>query len=58
MQNLEPYEGITGTYTFDDDGDPDPGTYYVLQVNEAGSPDEWDTNEAADIIESEPPAEE
>ena len=58
MQNLEPYDGITGTYTFDADGDPDPGTYYVLQVNEAGSPDEWDTNEAADIIESSPPAEE
>ncbi len=58
MQSLEPYEGITGTYTFDEDGDPDPGTYYVLQVNEAGSPDEWDTNEAADIIESEPPTEE
>ena len=54
LRDLESYEGITGTYTFDEDGDPDPATYYVLQVNV----DDWNANEVASRIESSPPPEE
>jgi branched-chain amino acid transport system substrate-binding protein len=54
LRELQSYEGITGTYTFDEDGDPDPATYYVLQVNV----DDWNANEVASRIESSPPPEE
>jgi len=54
LRDLASYEGITGTYTFDEDGDPDPATYYVLQVNV----EDWNANEVASRIESSPPPEE
>jgi len=46
MKALEPYKGITGTYDFNDKGDPVNGTYFVLQVSsEAGNPEEvWNKN--------------
>lgn len=37
------YAGITGTYTFDDNGDPEIGQYYILEVGSA-DPDEWNNN--------------
>jgi len=37
------YAGITGTYTFDDNGDPEIGQYYILEVGSA-DPAEWNNN--------------
>jgi ABC-type branched-subunit amino acid transport system substrate-binding protein len=43
MQNLEPYEGITGTYEFNEEGDPIEAAYYAFEVNT----ENWDENELA-----------
>jgi ABC-type branched-subunit amino acid transport system substrate-binding protein len=51
MDNLEPYEGITGTYEFNEEGDPIEATYYVLQVNV----EDWDANELIDRLTLAPP---
>lgn len=37
------YQGITGTYSFDDNGDPEMAAYYVIQVDSA-DPAEWGNN--------------
>ena len=39
----ENYEGLTGTITFDDNGDPEYSNYYVLQVVSA-DPAQWSSN--------------
>lgn len=53
MKALAPYEGITGTYDFNDKGDPVNGTYFVLQVSsEAGAAEEvWNTNSVVKRLE-------
>ncbi|NWG20613.1 MAG: branched-chain amino acid ABC transporter substrate-binding protein [Chloroflexi bacterium] len=53
MKALEPYKGITGTYDFNDKGDPVNGTYFVLQVSsEAGNPEEvWNKNSVVKRLE-------
>ncbi len=51
MEELEPYTGITGTYEFNDIGDPVEGVYYVLQANV----DDWNANELADRLVIAPP---
>lgn len=41
MRKLDVYTGITGNYTFNDNGDPQEATYFVLRVNTA----DWQQNE-------------
>ncbi len=55
-EELEPYEGVTGSVAFDDEGDRSPATYYVLEVKSA-NPDEWADNEVVGQIEAAPPEE-
>ncbi len=47
VRATENYDGITGTYTFDDNGDPELATYVILQVLSA-DPAEWSNNEVID----------
>lgn len=47
VRATEDYDGITGTYTFDDNGDPELATYVILKVLSA-DPAEWSNNEVID----------
>ncbi|MBC6936380.1 MAG: branched-chain amino acid ABC transporter substrate-binding protein [Chloroflexi bacterium] len=47
VRATENYEGITGTYTFDDNGDPELATYVILQVV-SSDPAEWNSNVVLD----------
>jgi ABC-type branched-subunit amino acid transport system substrate-binding protein len=51
LNNLDAYEGITGTYDFNEIGDPVPATYFVLQANVA----DWNANELVERLEIAPP---
>lgn len=44
------YEGLTGTITFDGNGDPEVSNYYVLQINSA-DPAAWSDNTVISTIE-------
>ncbi|PJF26246.1 MAG: hypothetical protein CUN53_08685, partial [Phototrophicales bacterium] len=50
VRATEDYEGLTGTITFDDNGDPEVGLYYVLRVVSA-DPAEWSNNELLATLE-------
>ena len=50
VRATENYEGLTGTITFDDNGDPEIGLYYVLQVGSA-DPADWSNNELLTSLE-------
>jgi branched-chain amino acid transport system substrate-binding protein len=50
VRATEGYEGITGTVTFDDAGDPEVSTYYVLQVV-SSDPAAWSDNTVIRTIE-------
>jgi ABC-type branched-subunit amino acid transport system substrate-binding protein len=54
IRALQDYEGITGTYTFDRNGDPDPARYYVYQVT-ATDPADWSNNVLVESYEFPPP---
>ncbi|PDW02220.1 branched-chain amino acid ABC transporter substrate-binding protein [Candidatus Viridilinea mediisalina] len=54
MRNLPTYDGITGSYSFNANGDPDPATYFVLQANIA----DWNANELVSRLEISPPGSE
>lgn len=54
FEELEPFEGITGNVTFNEEGDRDPATYYILSVRSA-DPAQWNTNEVVGTVESKPP---
>ncbi|MDX2160224.1 MAG: branched-chain amino acid ABC transporter substrate-binding protein [bacterium] len=43
VRATEGYEGLTATITFDDNGDPEVGLYYVIEVT-SGDPAEWGNN--------------
>ncbi len=43
IRSLQDYQGITGTYTFDIFGNPNPARYFVLQVV-SPNPANWDQN--------------
>jgi len=43
VRATENYEGITGTITFDDNGDPETAVYFAVQVVSA-DPAEWSSN--------------
>ncbi len=55
IRALQDYRGITGTYNFDRNGDPDPARYYVYQVT-ATSMDDWANNRLVDSYEFPPPS--
>ncbi|MCS6835722.1 MAG: ABC transporter substrate-binding protein [Anaerolineae bacterium] len=50
IRATQDYEGLTGTITFDANGDPKIGLYYVLQVGSA-DPAEWGNNTLLDTLE-------
>lgn len=43
VRATENFEGLTGTVTFDDNGDPELANYYILEVVSADSAD-WNSN--------------
>ncbi len=51
MQNLETYEGVTGTFDFNEQGDPSQATYFIMQVEG----EDWDNNEIVNRLEVAPP---
>ncbi len=53
IKALTAFKGITGTYTFSAKGDPNPATYFVLQVNAA----DWNANKLISRLEIAPPGE-
>ncbi|MGB9737550.1 branched-chain amino acid ABC transporter substrate-binding protein [Chloroflexus sp.] len=54
IKKLSAYKGITGTYTFNEKGDPTVATYFVLQVNAA----DWNSNRLVSRLEIAPPGSE
>ncbi|MBE2184502.1 MAG: branched-chain amino acid ABC transporter substrate-binding protein [Anaerolineae bacterium] len=44
------YEGLTGMVTFDANGDPEIGLYFVIEVL-SGEPEEWSNNEVIATLE-------
>lgn len=54
VRATENFEGITGTYTFDDNGDPEYATYVIIQVASA-VPDEWGTNPVLESFQAASP---
>lgn len=48
------YEGITGTYTFDDNGDPEYATYVIIEVT-SGDPAEWGDNTVLESFQAASP---
>ncbi|MDQ5853412.1 MAG: branched-chain amino acid ABC transporter substrate-binding protein [Chloroflexota bacterium] len=55
LEELGPYDGVTGRVAFNDEGDRDPATYYIFEVASA-DPAQWANNRVAGSIEAEPPA--
>jgi ABC-type branched-subunit amino acid transport system substrate-binding protein len=51
LKALAPFAGITGDYSFNAKGDPNPATYFVLQANI----DDWNANELVSRLEIAPP---
>ncbi len=54
VKDLGAYEGITGSYDFNEKGDPNPATYFVLKANVA----DWNANELVTRLEIAPPGSE
>lgn len=54
IRALQDFKGITGTYNFNKNGDPDPAQYFIFQVV---SPDinDWGQNTIVDTYEISPP---
>ena len=54
IRALQDYEGITGVYNFNKNGDPNPAQYFVFQVFSA-DPDHWEQNTLVTSFEVAPP---
>jgi branched-chain amino acid transport system substrate-binding protein len=54
VRALQDYSGITGTYKFDKNGDPNPARYFVFKVVSA-DPTDWNQNIAVASFEIAPP---
>ncbi len=50
VRATEGYEGLTGTITFDDNGDPEYGLYYIIEVA-SGDAAEWGANPVTATLE-------
>jgi branched-chain amino acid transport system substrate-binding protein len=57
VRALEDFPGITGTYTFNDIGDPTVAKYFILQV-QSSDPAEWNTNEVIQSLDIPAPGQE
>lgn len=54
IRDLKDYKGITGTYNFNDHGDPDPMQYYVYQVVSTAT-GSWNQNPIVATYDITPP---
>jgi branched-chain amino acid transport system substrate-binding protein len=54
IRALQDYKGITGTYNFNKNGDPNPAQYFVFQVIST-DPEDWNQNTLIDSFEVTPP---
>lgn len=54
IRRISNYQGITGTYNFNSQGDPNPAQYYVYQVKSL-DPANWDQNPIVAAFEVNPP---
>lgn len=54
VRELKEFKGITGTFTFNEIGDPEKAQYFVIQVKSA-DPEKWSENEVVQTLEIEPP---
>lgn len=54
VRDLKGFKGITGTYTFNEIGDPEKAQYFVIQVKSA-DPAAWATNPIVQTLEIAPP---
>ena len=54
VRTLKAYKGITGTYTFNEIGDPEKALYFVIQVKSA-DPAAWASNPIVQTLEIAPP---
>jgi branched-chain amino acid transport system substrate-binding protein len=48
------FEGITGTYSFDENGDPEYATYVIIEVT-SGDPAEWSNNTVLESFQAPSP---
>lgn len=51
---LKDYQGITGTFNFDKNGDPNPARYFVFQAGSV-DPNRWNQNTLIATFETAPP---
>lgn len=54
VRGLKDFEGITGTFTFNNIGDPEKAQYFVIQV-ESADPSKWSENKIVKTLEIAPP---
>lgn len=54
VRALKEFKGITGTFTFNEIGDPEKAQYFVIQVKSA-DPEKWSENEVVQTLEIAPP---
>jgi branched-chain amino acid transport system substrate-binding protein len=54
VRALQDYKGITGTFTFNEIGDPTKALYFVIGVKSA-DPEKWSENEVVQTLEIAPP---
>lgn len=54
IRAVQDYQGITGVYNFDVNGDPDPAQYFVFKVASV-DPDDWNQNNLVASFELAPP---
>lgn len=54
IRSLRDYQGITGTFNFNKNGDPNPAEYFIFQVVSA-DPDDWNQNILVTSFEVAPP---
>jgi branched-chain amino acid transport system substrate-binding protein len=54
IRALQDFKGISGTYTFNNKGDPAPAMYYIFKVDSA-DPGNWDRNPVVVTFDVEPP---
>ncbi len=54
VRAVEDYEGITGTYNFDDHGDPEVATYVIIEVT-SGDSSAWSENTVLESFQAPSP---
>ena len=54
VRELKDFQGITGSFTFNEIGDPEKALYFVIQVKDADAAN-WSMNEVVQTLEIAPP---